>query len=240
MHSNMPGQTTKTECARTALLQAQQYVGTMIHIICHCPATKVVLEKLTDKFQRLIRLLDLPPFASFTPDQITRLVFGNPPPPVLNKNLKGWITEATPIRGEFTFALRLHVTSLHCDTVDLSSDDASDGKDDFSPILLPPGFQPASVPPPGNVLVPLDSAGKQMIGQHILFKWPKHGCCLGKTSSWNSNPNRTVCKQIVNFTVFYSDDSSSGPHCLSLDNYNIDADNDSPNHTWLLIEPSNP
>jgi len=79
-----------------------------------------------------------------------------------------------------------------------------------------------------------------MIGQHILFKWPKHSWCLGKISSWNSNPNRMVCKQIVNFTVFYPDDSISGPHCLSLDNHNIDADNDSPNHTWLLIELSNP
>jgi len=76
-----------------------------------------------------------------------------------------------------------------------------------------------------------------MIGQHILYKWPKHGWCLGKISSWNSNPQRMVCKQIVNFIVFYPDDSSSGPHCLSMDNYNIDADNDSPNHTWLLIEP---
>ena len=43
---------------------------------------------------------------------------------------------------------------------------------------------------------------------------------------------------IVNFTVFYPDDSSSGLHCLSLDNYNIDSDNDSPNHTWLLLESS--
>ena len=46
--------------------------------------------------------------------------------------------------------------------------------------------------------------------------------------------------QIVNFIVFYPDDGSSGPHCLSLDNYNVDMDNDSPNHTWLLLEPSNP
>ena len=60
-----------------------------IHIICHCPATKVVLGEFTDKFQRLTRLLDLPPFASSTPDQMTRLVLGNPPPTVLNKNLKG-------------------------------------------------------------------------------------------------------------------------------------------------------
>jgi len=72
-----------------------------LHIICHCPATKVVLEKFSGKFQRLTRLLDLPPFASFTPDEMTQLIVGNPPPPVLNKNLKGWMTEATQICGEF-------------------------------------------------------------------------------------------------------------------------------------------
>jgi len=47
-----------------------------------------------------------------------------------------------------------------------------------------------------------------------------------------------VSTSILNFTVFYPDDSSSRPHCLSLDNYNIDSDNDSPNHTWLLLESS--
>jgi len=32
-----------------------------------------------------------------------------------------------------------------------------------------------------------------------------------------------------------------GRTVLSLDNYNIDSDNDSPNHTWLLLEfSSNP
>ena len=130
---------------------------------------------LADKFQCLTRLLVLSTIASFTPDQMTRLVLGNPPPPVLNKNLKGWITEATPICGEFANALRMHITSLHPVTVDLSLDDdaalLSDSNDDFSPILLPPGFQPASVPPPGNMLAQLETAGKQMIGQHILFKW---------------------------------------------------------------------
>jgi hypothetical protein len=226
------------------LANGTSVLGDELHIICHCPATKVVLEKFTDKFQRLTRLLDLPPFATFTPEEMTRLVLGNPPPPVLNKDLKGWITEATPICGEFAYALRLHVTSLHPVVVDMSSDDdaalSSDDNDDFSPILLPPGFQPASVPPHDNMLVPLDTAGQQMIGQHILFKWPTYGWCFGKISAWNNNPKRKVGKQIVNFNVFYPDDSSSGPHCLSLDNYNVDADNDSPNHTWLLLEPVNP
>jgi len=75
---------------------------------------------------------------------MTRLVLGNPPPPVLTKDLKGWITEATPICGEFAHDLRTYVTSLHPADVDLSSDDdaaqSSDRNDDFSPILLPPGF----------------------------------------------------------------------------------------------------
>jgi hypothetical protein len=136
----------------------------------------------------------------------------------------------------------MHVTSLHPIALDLSSDDdtalSSDSNDDFSPILLPPGFQPASAPPHGKMLVPLHPAGQQMLGQHILFKWPTYGWCLGKISACNSNPKCTVYKQIVNFTVFYPDDNSSRPHCLLLDNYNIDFDNDSPNHTWLLLESS--
>jgi len=181
-------------------------LGDAKHIICHCPATKLVLAQLTDKFQGLARLLDLPPFASFTPGEMTRLVLGNPPPQVLTKDLKGWITVATPTCGEFAHAPRMHLTSLHPVAVDLSSDDdaalSSDSNDDFSPILLPP----ASAPPHGNMLVPLHPAGQQMLGQHILFKWPTYSWVLGKISAWNSNPKCTVCKQIVDFTVFYPDD----------------------------------
>jgi len=219
-------------------------LGDEIHIICHCPATKGVLHQFTAKFQGLARLLDLPPFASFTPHEKTRMVLGNPPPQVLQKGLKVWIMEATPICSEFAYALHMHVTSLLPAVVDMSSDDeavmSSDSNDDFSPILLPPGFQPASTPPNDTVLVPLDPAGQQMIGQYILFNWPTYGWCLGKISACNTNPKCKVSKQIVNFTVFYPDDGSSGPNCLSLDNYNVDIDNDSPNHTWLLLEPSTP
>jgi len=175
---------------------------------------------------------------------MTRMVLGNPPPQVLQKDLKGWITEATPICSAFVYALRMHVTSLHPAVVDMSSDDEttllSDRNDDFSPILLPPGFQPASIPPNGTMLVPLDPAGQQMIGQDILFKWPTYGWCLGWTSTWNTNHKCKVCKQTVNFTVFFPDDDSSGPHCLCLDNYDTDMDNDSPNHTWLFLQPSTP
>ena len=42
-------------------------LGDEIHIIFHCPATQGVLQKFTAKFQELTPLLDLLPFASFTP-----------------------------------------------------------------------------------------------------------------------------------------------------------------------------
>jgi len=94
---------------------------------------------------------------------MTRIVLGNPSPQVLQKSPKGWITEAIPICSEFAYALRMHVTSLHPAVVDMSSDDdaalSCNNNDDFSPILLPPGFQPASMPPNGTMLVPLDPAG---------------------------------------------------------------------------------
>ena len=115
------------------------------------------------------------------------------------------------------YTLRMHFTSLHPVVVDLSSNDDAMIISHLS--HFPPGFQPVSVPPPGNMLVPLDPAGKHMIRQHILSKWPTYGWCLGNISAWNSNLKCTVCKQIVDFTVFYPDDSSSGPHCFSLDNY---------------------
>jgi len=83
-----------------------------VHIICHCPATQGVLQQFTAKFQGLTRLLDLPSFSSFTPDEKTRMVLCNPPPQVLPKGLNGWIMEATPICSEFAYALRMHVTSL--------------------------------------------------------------------------------------------------------------------------------
>jgi len=49
-----------------------------MHIICHCPATMLVLAQFTNKFQGLTRFVDLPLFASFTPYEMTRLVLGNP------------------------------------------------------------------------------------------------------------------------------------------------------------------
>jgi len=226
------------------LASGTRILGDELHIICQCPTTKVVLGRFTVKFQRLTRLLDLPSLTSFSEEETTRLVLGNPPPQILHKDLRRWIQEATPLCCEFAYALRTHITSLQPAVVDMSSDDedaaSSDNNDDFSLILPPPGFQPVSIPPTNTMLTFLDPAGHRLIGHHILFKWPTYGWCLGRISEGNSNPKRKVSKKIVNFIVFYPDDGSSGPHCLSLDNYNMDGDNDSQDHTWMLLEPSNP
>ena len=125
-------------------------LGDGLLIIYHYPETQGVLQQFTVEFQGFTRLLDLPPFASFTPDEKTRMVLGNPPPQVLQKGLKGRIMETTPISSEFGYVLRMYVTSVYPTVVDMSSDEdvalSSDNNYDFSPILLPPGFQAASTP----------------------------------------------------------------------------------------------
>ena len=54
-------------------------LGDEMHIICHYPATKMVLAQFTAKFQGRTRLLDLPPFASFTPGDDTTGTWQPPP-----------------------------------------------------------------------------------------------------------------------------------------------------------------
>jgi len=200
----MPGQTTKTECARTALLQAQQYLGTNSTLYAPRWSSKNSLINSNAPY-----LVTPSTSAQQKPERID-----------YRSHPHLWCVR---IRAPHACHIPAPVT------VDLSSDDdaalSSDSNHDFSPILLAPGFQPASVPPPGNMLVPLAQQENRWLGSTCSSDGPS----ICKISSWNSNPNRSVCKQIVNFTVFCPDDSSSGPHCLSLDNYNIDADNDSPN-----------
>jgi len=57
-----------------------------IHIICHCSTTKVLFEKFTAPFQGLTRLRDLPPFATFIPEEMTQI---QPPPTSAEERLKG-------------------------------------------------------------------------------------------------------------------------------------------------------
>jgi len=185
------------------LASGTQILGDELHIICQCHTTKVVLDRFIDKFQRLTRLLDLPSFITFSAEETTR----NPPAQVLQKKLQRWIQEATSLCGEYAYVLRTHITSLQPAVVDMSSDDndavSSDNHNDFSLILPPPGFRPVPIPPTTTMLAFLDPAGQKLMGHHIHLKWPTHGWCLGRISERNGNPRRQVCKQVVNFIVFF-------------------------------------
>jgi len=91
---------------------------------------------------------------------------------------------------------------MSSDDEDAASSENIMNNDDFSLILPPPGFQPVSIRPTNTILAFLDSAGQQLNGHHILFKWPTYGWCLGRISEGNRSPKRKVCKQIVNFIIF--------------------------------------
>jgi len=62
-----------TLCVYTSLADftVATILGDEPNMICHCRA-KVVLERFTVKIQVLTRLVDLPPFATFKADAMTR------------------------------------------------------------------------------------------------------------------------------------------------------------------------
>ena len=154
------------------LASRTRILGDESHIICQCPTTKVVHGRFTVKVQWFTRLLDLPSLTSCSVEETTRLVLGDPPPQILQKDLRRWIQEVSPLCCEFAYALCTHITSLQPAVVDMSSDDedaeSSDNNDNFSLILPPPGFQPISMPPTNTMLTFLDPAGRQLIGHHII------------------------------------------------------------------------
>jgi len=92
------------------LASCTRFLGDELHIISSCPTTKVILDRFTDKFQRLTRLLDLPSFTTFSAEETKRLVLGNPPAKVLQQDLRRWIQEATPLCREYAYALPTHIT----------------------------------------------------------------------------------------------------------------------------------
>jgi len=180
------------------LASGTRILGDELHVICQCLTTKVVLDRFAVKFQRLTRVLDLPSLNTFSAEETTRLVIGNHPAQVLQKELRRWTQEATPLCGEYTYALCTYITSLQPAVVDMSSDDEDTespyNNNNFSLILPPPGFQPVSIPPTNTMLAFRDPAGHQPIWYRILFILPTYGWCLGRISEWNSNPKRQACK----------------------------------------------
>jgi len=112
------------------------------------PHNKSSTDRFTVKFQKLTQLLDLPSFTSFSAEETTRLVLGNLPAQVLQKEVRIWIQESTPLCGEYAYGLCTHITSLIPAVVDMSSHDedaaSSDNHDDFS-LTPPPPWLPTCI-----------------------------------------------------------------------------------------------
>jgi len=100
-------------------------------------------------------------------------------------------------------------------------DDSSCESDDEEPSRLtsPPNFKISSAPPHKDCLEPLNSKGKQMVGQHILYKWHGYGWCQGITTKWNDNLATVMGNDsvIVNFKLQWKDDIPTSKHVLSID-----------------------
>ena len=208
-------------------------------MLLDCPETKQVLSEWTPKFDGMTRLLDLPVFHSMTRQEQVSVALGEPPPKLLQKQIRAWKEEALPLCGEFTRSLRSHLISIQRTPADLTSSDesASSSEDDLEPLEPPPGFRFAPAAPAQAELEPLNPNGQTLIGSHILYKWPREGWQHGMLVKWNDNPQYKIGKKIVNFMAHYPCDGSTPRHVLSLDSYNTEAWENSPNHTWIMLEP---
>ena len=106
--------------------QPSQVLGDESHCILSCPATKIVLERWTKDFNGVSRLLDVPLFTSLSPIDRVRVSLGNPPPTLLQKQIKQWQEYAPPVCSSFVRDLRLHINQLQSSPhPTLSSDDES-------------------------------------------------------------------------------------------------------------------
>jgi len=142
--------------------------------------------------------------------------------------------------GKFVHTLRMHLRPLQPIIPSLSSDDDSSREsDDEEPSRLtpPPKFEISSAPPHKDCLEPLNPKGKQLVGQHNLYKWHGYGWCQGIITKWSDNPATVMGSDsaIVNFTLQWNDDNSTSKHVLSIHSYNHDTREDTTNHKWIML-----
>jgi len=183
-------------------------LGDEKHIISQCPASRAVLHdpKFFKRFQGLTHLIDTQPFQLLDSEEQIQVAPGNPPPSQMHKDFHTWRQEATVVCGEFAHALRKHPRPLQPIIPSLSSDDDSlRESDDEEPSRLtsPPMFKIFSAPPHKHCLEPINSKEKQLVGQHILYKWHAYGWCQGIITKWNDNPAMVLGSDsaIVHFTL---------------------------------------
>ena len=104
------------------------------HIFLTCPATAHLRDELIPQLSRKLRLLDALPWSSLTEDQRVGVMLGNPPPSLLKKNIKSWMSECVPLLHTHTTALcnflhaRRPPSPVQSDDEEPATDDA---RDDF-------------------------------------------------------------------------------------------------------------
>ena len=81
-------------------------------MIITCPHSNGLWSTYVDKFRKVSRRLDLPPFVRLTHQQQLRFALGNPPLQLLKKDYKLWMEVVVPLCVEFAGALRRHLESL--------------------------------------------------------------------------------------------------------------------------------
>ena len=219
--------------------QPNQVLGDESHYLLSCPAASAILERWTQEFNKVSRLLDVPLFSTLQPIDKVRVSLGNPPPTLLQRQIKQWQEYAPPVCSSFVRDLRLHINQLQSSLhPTLSSDDESaySSDDPPPPLQPPPSFQFAQCPSDLSIFEPLNPAGQLLVGRKILYKWPRQGWCLGEITQWNHDPTIKNKKQIVNFFAHYACDNTHPRHVLTPEAYNQHADSDTPNHTWILLE----
>ena len=114
--------------------QQARVLGDEAHIFLKCPATAHLRDELIPQLSRKLRLLDALPWSSLTEDQRVGVMLGNPPPSLLKKNIKSWMSECVPLLHSHTTALcnflhaRRPPSPVQSDDEEPATDDA---RDDF-------------------------------------------------------------------------------------------------------------
>ena len=107
-----------------------------------------------------------------------------------------------------------HLIQIRSDEESESSSD-----EDLIPLTPPPKFKIADTPTDSLWFVPQHPAGQNLVGRHLMYKWPRYGWCQGKIIKCNPDPTLKIGKLMVNFIAYYPCDKTYPEHALSLQNY---------------------
>lgn len=87
-------------------------------------------------------------------------------------------------------------------------------------------------------LEPQSGSASELVGRHILYRWPTRlgGWLVGKVISANTDPTVTVGEDVANFVVYYEADAEEAQHCLKRQKYAKSAK--ATTDSWVLLGPA--